>query len=83
MDIVGNYIRPNDGEGVKLYINGAEVASDTTMTAQLYLAGDGRIAVGRFYPDRDQQYASVEVDELIYFNAALTIDDIQSIYNSA
>ena len=46
-------------------------------------AGGGRIVVGRWYPDQDQNYTSVQVDELIYFNASLTSDDVQSIYNSA
>ena len=46
-------------------------------------AGDGKIVVGRQYTNRDEQHGSVEVDELIYFNAALTSDNAQSIYNSA
>ena len=78
-----NYIRPNNGEGIKVYVNGAEVVSSTTKEGGLYPTGDGRIAVGRVYTDREQGYASVLVDELIYFDAVLTIDDVGSIYNSA
>ena len=59
------------------------MASDTTKDAYSHSAGDSRIVVGRIYADRDQRYASVQVDELIYFNAALTSDHVQSIYNSA
>ena len=74
---------PNNGEGTRIYMDGTEVTSDTTKTVRSYSAGDGRIVVGRFYPGRDEGYASVEVDELIYFNPALTSDDVQLIYNSA
>ena len=81
--IVGNYIGPNDGEGVRMFINGAEVASDTTKWIQSFSAGDGRIIIGRIYTNGDNDHASVQVDELIYINAALTSDDVQSIYNSA
>ena len=76
-----NYIGPNDGEGIRFYYNGAEVASVTTKSSVSYSPGDGRIVVGRCYTDQD--YASVQFDELIFFNAALTDADVQSIYNSA
>ena len=57
--------------------------SVTTRGAWSRSPGYGRIVVGRQYTNRDERYASVQVDELIYFNAALTSDDVQSIYNSA
>ena len=81
-----NYIGPNNGEGDEasmIFFNGTEVASKTTKPAQSYATGDGRIVVGRSYTHRDERYASVEVDELIFFNAALTGSDVMSIYNSA
>ena len=31
----------------------------------LFLAGDGRVVVGRLHTDNDHKYSSVEVDELI------------------
>ena len=79
---MGNYIGPNNGKGIRMFVDGAQVASDTTKQGGPYPVGDGRIVVGRFYVDRDQDYTSVQVDELIYFNASLTSDDVQSIYNS-
>ena len=81
--IVLNYLGPNDGEGIRMFYNGAEVASDATKDMYPRSPGDGRIVVGRFNTDMDKDYASVQVDELIYFNAALTSDEVQSIYNSA
>ena len=80
-----NYIGP-DGEGddaSMIFFNGTVVASETTKPAQSYSTGDGRIVVGRSYTNRDERYGSVEVDELIFFNAALTGSDVMSICNSA
>ena len=81
--MVLNYIGPNNGEGTAMYINGTEVKSVTTKYAVSSAAGDGRIVVGRVYTNLDQDYASVQVDELIYFNQALTDEEIHSIFNSA
>ena len=80
---MGNYIGPNNGEGIRWYQNGQEVTNDTTKAGGPYLPGDSRVVLGRFTTDRDEKYSSVEVDDLIYFNAALTSSDVQSIYNSA
>ena len=80
---MGCYLGPNNGQGISIYYNGTEEGSATTKAGGPYSAGDGRIVVGRIYTNLDQDYASFEVDELIYFNAALTSDDVQSIYNSA
>ena len=81
--IVLNYIGPNDGEGIRFYKDGAEVASVAIKSGGPYSAGDGRIVVGRVYTEVNGNFASVQFDELIYFNAALTDADVQSIYYSA
>ena len=78
-----NYIGPNNGEGSRIYYDGAEVARDTEKDVWSHPAADGRIVVRRWYIDNDSDYSSVQVDELIYFNASLTSADVQSIYNSA
>ena len=80
--IVMNYLGPNDGEGVRIYIDGAEVASTSYRYDESRPAGDGKIVVGRYYTEGHTDLASVQVDELIYFNASLIDTDVQSIYNS-
>ena len=75
--IVANFIGPNDGQGIRLYYDGAEVAGDTTKTAVTKSIGDGRIVVGRYYTDRDEKYSSLLLDECIIFNNSLSISDIQ------
>ena len=81
--IVMNYLGPTSGQGIRIYYNGNEVASDTTKTTYSYSPGDGRIVVGRRHTDRNQNYASVQVDELIFFNQALSDNEVQLIYNAA
>ena len=77
-----NYIGPDDGQGIKIYYNGQEVDSDTDKLVWNVPAGDGRTLVGRLHTDQNDYYSSLQIDELIYFNAALTGADVQSIYNS-
>ena len=43
--IVVNYIGTNNGQGIILYYNGQEVASDTNKHGGPSSAGDGRIVV--------------------------------------
>ena len=59
------------------------MASDTDKSGRSGSVGDGRIVVGRYLADRDENYTSVQVDELLFFNASLTNNDVQLIYNSA
>ena len=77
-----NYIGPNDGEGSRLWINGAEVANDTDRSGGSRPSGDGKIVVGRDYTNKDQKYGGVQVDEMIYFDQALNDDEVHSLYNS-
>ena len=72
-----NYIGPNIGEGIRVYINGTEEDSDTTKSSESRSPGDGRVVLGR-YIDSNVYYASVDVDELLFFNEALSDENIQT-----
>ena len=75
-----NYIGPNDGEGIIIYYNNRQVASDITKSGQSYDIGDNRVVVGRHYTDEDLDYVSVQVDELIFFNEALSDTDVETLF---
>ena len=77
-----NYIGPNDGQGIRGYVNGKEVVNDPTKTARSYAPGQGRIVVGRRFTDRDRLYMSMMVDELLFFNQTLSTTDIKLLYNA-
>ena len=83
--VVLNYIGPNDGQGIRVYYDGTEVASSMTKVAASHSAGDSRIVVGRAYTDKEtdqkRDYVSMEIDELIFFNEALSTGDIKLLYN--
>ena len=41
--------------------------------------GDGKVIIGRYFTDEDDFYGSVEVDELFFFNTALSDSDIMKL----
>ena len=73
--IVLNYIGPNNGEGIKIYSDGVEQA-DTTKQSLSFSAGDGKIIIGRIFPNEDRNYGTFQIDKLIFFNQALTPEEI-------
>ena len=75
--VVLNYSGPNNG--IQMYMDGVEVGSDTTKAGGPYSAGDGRIVAGRYYTNQDRNYASVQVDELLFFNQTLTAAEIEAL----
>ena len=81
--VVLNYIGPDHGsEGIQIYLDGEHEKDDKTMTAKTSQSGNGRVVVGRYHTDLDEKYASVDVDELLFFNHRLTDAQITSIKNN-
>ena len=78
--LVLNYIGPNNGQGVRMFIDGQEVASGTTQISRSGSVGDGRVVVGRTFINH-QLHSSVQVDELVFFNQALSLDQIRTLYS--
>ena len=58
------------------------MASSITKTSESYPAGNGTVVVGRFYTSDDSLYTSAQVDELVYFNKALTTEEIKAVFNA-
>ena len=79
--IVLNYIGPNDDEGIRIYYNAEELESDITNLVVSFSAGDGRIVIGRGYTNENSNYASVNVDELLFFNRSLTPSEVTVLHN--
>ena len=46
------------------------------VTAEKNIEGDGKIVFGRVYTDLNMRYASVQMDELLFFNHALITVEI-------
>ena len=79
--IVLNFIGPDNGQGIRIYYDGEQTGSDNTKNVHAFQSGDSRVVVGRQFIDEDDHYASVDVDELILFNQALTDQNILDMNN--
>ena len=83
--LVLNYLGLNNIEVFQMFIDGeveGVAESEGLRFGARYSAGYGRIVVGRRYTDDDWDYASVQVDELLFFNQPLSTVEIQAIYNA-
>ena len=78
-----NFIGPDDGQGIRIYLDGTQASSDVTKSNYNFSSGDGRVSVGRMYSGIDAFYADVDVDELFFFNAQLFNQQILDIIHNA
>ena len=76
-----NFIGPNAVEGIEAFKDGVLRARHWSGYSSTYTDGDGRVVVGRRHVSRSQDYAHVEVDELVFFNKALLEVDVMELYN--
>ena len=75
--MVLNYLGPENGRGIRVYLDGVFGNRDSSKEEYTNSAGNGQVFVGKFRPEEDRNYASVEIDELLFFNTTLTQDDIE------
>ena len=80
--LVFNYIGTNNAEGITIYHDGAEVGSSTEKPLGSRNGGPGVVVLGRYFVQfQEINYASVMVDELLFFNKNLNPQEIQILYN--
>ena len=77
-----NYIGPDNGQGLIAYFNGTTAGRDDSLSWDTFPPGDGRVVIGRAYTDKDSAYASVDVDELLFFNEILNEVEIAQLANT-
>ena len=69
-----NFIGPNNGQGISVYQDGQHKGNATTKDSTSSSDPSiGRIVIGRLL---NGHYASVQVDELLFFNQTLTESEI-------
>ena len=71
----------NNGEGITVYNNGTQMAMQSMKTEEALQMGDGRVIIGRLYTELNGAYCSVEVDDLMLWNEALTQQDVAKLIN--
>ena len=76
--LVLNYISPS--ERFQVFKDGALVPGQPTKIGYGRAPGDGRLVLGRRYPNSDY-YSSLDLDEVVFFNRKLTASEVINIYN--
>ena len=81
--VVWNFIGPNDGEGFQLFNNGVKARATIDASRRLIplntTISSSRFLIGKLYYNTDGNYTSVKVDELFFYNRALTEAEITSL----
>ena len=75
--IVLNFIGTNAGEGFRIYHGGELVANSTRLISNRFPRIQGSIVIGRAFSTQDERYSSIQVDHLLFFNQALTEEEIK------
>ena len=76
------YLGPEGGVGGNIaYHNGVLVGSDRQRSDITDDPSTGNVVIGRKLLDEDTQYASVEIDEITFWDRILTVQEIREIYN--
>ena len=74
------YRGPNDGEGMKVYHDGADIGSTTQKFPRQTDTPSGIVKVGRWFdPPGAGGYGSLYLDELLFWNRQISEADIQLI----
>ena len=68
-------------KGITIYIDEVQVKNDNMKSGSPPSKGDGRVGIGRFDTSFDGGYASLDLDEVLFFNQSLTDDEISQLYN--
>ena len=74
-----NYIGPEDGQGMRIYVDGVLTRNVTTKILWAARNSDGRLRIGS--PDTSGVNAIDDIDELLFFNNILTDEQIMTIKN--
>ena len=71
------------GDRMRIYHDGV-VRSTLPVDASpsSHIPGDGRIVIGRWFSELDSNYASVQVDELLFFNRTLNQTEVTALFST-
>ena len=68
---------PNTDTEFRTYVNGELVLNDRKRYDQETTPGDGKLVIGRAYSAVDNYYTSMDVDQVMFFNNALSFINIK------
>ena len=70
------------GKGFQVFIDGTLVSSQPTIESSHRAPGDGRLVLGRRYPNSDNFYSSIDLDEVVFFNRKLTEPEVGTMHKN-
>ena len=79
--LVLNYLGPDPDHGVDIYQYGEDLMIDDNIVPNTSPSGTGVVVIGKSSPKADRGYSSIMVDEVMFFNRKLTMDEIGILYN--
>ena len=73
------YHGPNNGQGMSVYHDGNLVKPDSSKSPKTHTESSGTVIIGKRHTDQDEDYGSVMVDELMFWDRQLLPAEIQAI----
>ena len=70
---------PNEGQGFSVYHDGSLVKRDSTKAQKNHTESSGTVIVRKRFTDRDEEYGSMMVDELMLWDRELLPEEIQAL----
>ena len=75
--LVINIIKPNDEQGLEIHFDGVQLGINAGFGANRTIDGSERVVIGNLRNSPGVSgYASVQMDELMFFNKALNQEEI-------
>ena len=76
-----NFIGPNIGQGLQAFRDKTLREGQSSGSDGDESTGTGQVVIGRRPINSNRDYGHVEVDELIFFNQALSTEEVGQLYN--
>ena len=70
-----------DNEGFSIYHDGRFVAKSSVLTGVTHLDGPGVVIIGKSGTETEEDFASVTVDELTFWDRQLLPEELKAIAN--
>ena len=68
----------HEGQGFSVYHDGSLVKRDSTKAQRNHTVSCGTVIIGNRFTDRDEDYGSVMIDELTFWDRQLLPEEIQA-----
>ena len=71
------------GVGITVYYDGRVIGTDTEKEGLSKPAGNGQVVIGKRYSGKGDEHATVSIDEIKFYNKALSPEEIGNMYQKS